>query len=999
MPITTRNIIVSLLLIILSIHGLPARAQEGVPIEVTKPKKFEDKVLKSEKTGEKKFTLPRRFMNDLGTRDNFYFNAKNKYDAIIERAKESQRDDFNKLLSFYGYSLDNTANDKNELDSILLKCTAGILLHDLRNDWVDNLYLLIGKAYLLRKDFDSSGMTFQYINYNFHPSRKETDRVYIGSNNNGSDGSTNVVNKEKTDIFHKVFTNPPSRNDALLWQARNFIEQNQLINASALLSLMKTDVNFPARLNPFYNELQAYMFYKQEQWDSASIYFEKALDNADNRQDLARREYLLAQMLVKANKKQEASKYYNKASRHTTNLLMAIFADLNEAQLVRGNEEKDIRSTIDDLLKMARRDKYDAYRDLLYYSAAQLQIKIKDTAGAIKSYQKSIDKTIPPAFEYHNKSYLQLSDIAFSQKQYRHAASLIDSVQLADESMADKQEELEKRKQILHQIARRAGMVDKEDSLQKLAKLPEADLEAYLKKLVRRLRKEQGLKEEPVILTPINPAVTKFGGVNTTGDIFGGGGITDRSGEWYFYNAAAKARGFTEFKTKWGKRPNVDNWRRMGAVNSNLSSFAGGQGENKEDSAYDKSNGELTVDALKANIPFTPAQLKISNDTISSSLFDLGSIYENSLEDYNAAAEAYEQLYNRFPNDSNISATLFNLYYCYLKAGNKEKSDYYKHLLQNQHKESVYNKTITAYESGTSQTQKSPVTQKYEEIYDLMLSGKFDQALEEKKKVEEEYPNNKWNPQLLYIEAIYHIRNRHDSLANHVLDNIITNFPTSPLFEKAQTMKEVLAKRSEIENYLTNLQVTRNQEEEVIVPEEVKNLTTAKNQNNLDAKPKKPQVTAQQDKPKTIQPAKVEAKKDSVAVKPVEAVKAYVFNPQSQYLVLMILENVDGIYVNESRNAFNRYNSSYHGAQDIQVSGIKLNDTTAINIFTRFPDVLKATDYALELRDRTKQIVPWLKGGKYSYIIISAENLDLLKSRKDVAEYRRFLEQYLPGKF
>ncbi|MBI1780108.1 MAG: hypothetical protein HYR66_01880, partial [Sphingobacteriales bacterium] len=564
MSITTRNIIVSLLLIILSIHGLQASAQEGVPIEVKKPKKFEDKILKSEKTGEKKFTLPRRFMNNLGSHYNFYFNAQNKFNAIIDRAKESQRDDYNKLLSFYGYSLDNTANDRTEIDSILLKCTAGILLHDLRSDWVDNLYLLIGKAYLLRKDFDSAGMTFQYINYNFHPSRKETDKVYIGSNTNGNTGSTNVVNKEKTDIYHKVFTTAPSRNDALLWQARNFIEQDQLINASALLSLLKTDVNFPSRLNPFYNEQQAYMFYKQELWDSASIYFEKALDNADNRQDLARREYLLAQMLTKANKNKEASKYYNKASSHTTNLLMAIFADLNEAQLVRGTDEKDIKSTIDDLLKMARRDKYDAYRDLLYYSAAQLQLKIKDTAGAVKSYQKSIDKSVPPAFEYHNKSFLQLSDIAFSQKQYRLAASLIDSVQLTDESLADKQEEIERRKLILHQIARRAGMVDREDSLQKLAKIPEADLEAYLKKLVRRLRKEQGLKEEPAVLTPINPAVTKFGGVNTTGDLFGGGGITDRSGEWYFYNAAAKARGFTEFKTKWGKRPNIDNWRRMG---------------------------------------------------------------------------------------------------------------------------------------------------------------------------------------------------------------------------------------------------------------------------------------------------------------------------------------------------------------------------------------------------------------------------------------------------
>ncbi|HEX4852415.1 MAG TPA: hypothetical protein VFV08_16475, partial [Puia sp.] len=154
------------------------------------------------------------------------------------------------------------------------------------------------------------------------------------------------------------------------------------------------------------------------------------------------------------------------------------------------------------------------------------------------------------------------------------------------------------------------------------------------------------------------------------------------------------------------------------------------------------------------------------------------------------------------------------------------------------------------------------------------------------------------------------------------------------------------------------------------------------------------------DQPKTTQPtAKLEAKKDSVVIKPHEVIKAYTFNAQGTHYVAMILENVDGIYVSESRNAFNRYNSTYHGNEDIQVSGIKIDDTTAINIFSQFPDVLKATDYALELKDRAKQIVPWLKGGKYSFLIISPENLELLKTRKNTGEYRRFLEQYLPGKF
>ncbi|MBI2730512.1 MAG: hypothetical protein HYX40_07155 [Sphingobacteriales bacterium] len=932
-------------------------------------------------------------MQNTGTHYNFYFNAQNKYDAIIERATESQRDDFTKLLSFYGYSLENTSNDKTELDSILLKCTAGILLHDLRNSWVDNLYLLIGKAYLLRKDFDSAQMTFQFINYNFHPSRKETDKVYIGSNNNGGTGSISIVTREKGGIIRKAFSKPPSRNDALLWQTRNFIEMDQLVEASALLDLLKTDKEFPGRLLPFYNELYAYIFYKQEHWDSAAVYFEKALDNATNRQNLARREYLLAQLFAKSNNPKKASSYFNKASNHTTNLLMAIHADLNEAQLLRGSDEKDIKNTIDDLLKMAHRDKYDAYRDLLYYSAAKLQMQLKDTSAATATYLKSISKTAPPNFEYYNKSYIQLSDIAFQQKNYRKAASYIDSVQLADESIQDIQAELEKRKLILHQVAKRTGMIDKEDSLQKLAKMPEAELEAYLKKLVKKLRKEQGLKEYEPFTN--NPAVK---GAFIGSNLFSGNISTNPNerAEWYFYNTAVKSRGFTEFKAKWGKRTNVDNWRRMSAVNS---SFAGNNNtttDNAVDST-EKYTGELTVDGLKATIPFTPEQLKASNDTIAASLFVLAGLYKNALEDYGAAAETYEKLYQRFPEDKQTDETLFNLYYCYLKAGNQTKSDYYKSLLNKDHSTSKFSSLLKTYESGKTAS-KPAATATYENIYDLMLSGNFTKAFAEKKKADSVFGENYWTPQLLYIEALYHIKQKEDSVATDVLNKLTLLYPTSPLFEKAQNMKEVLAKRAEIENYLTNLQVTRQQEEVIIVPEDVRNLTTSKEQKSVDAKPALPKPV-QNEKPIVSKPVKVEAKKDSVASKPAELIKAYTFNPQLPHLVIMILENVDGIYVNESRNAFKRYNSSYHNSEDIQISGIKVDDTTSINIFSQFADALKATDYALELRDHTKQIVPWLKGGKYSYIIITPENLELLKTRKNTAEYRRFLEQYLPGKF
>jgi len=42
-----------------------------------------------------------------------------------------------------------------------------------------------------------------------------------------------------------------------------------------------------------------------------------------------------------------------------------------------------------------------------------------------------------------------------------------------------------------------------------------------------------------------------------------------------------------------------------------------------------------------------------------------------------------------------------------------------------------------------------------------------------------------------------------------------------------------------------------------------------------------------------------------------------------------------------------------------------------------------------------RQIVPWLPAGKYSFIIISGDNLEVLKNNQDLEGYKRFHERYL----
>lgn len=88
--------------------------QQGVAYDLKKPAKFENRTLASEKSGEnpKKIKKARRFIQNTVTHYNYYFNANEKLNMVVMRAKAQQKDDYTSLLSFYNYTLDATASQK-----------------------------------------------------------------------------------------------------------------------------------------------------------------------------------------------------------------------------------------------------------------------------------------------------------------------------------------------------------------------------------------------------------------------------------------------------------------------------------------------------------------------------------------------------------------------------------------------------------------------------------------------------------------------------------------------------------------------------------------------------------------------------------------------------------------------------------------------------------------------------------------------------------------------
>jgi outer membrane protein assembly factor BamD (BamD/ComL family) len=1055
-PVPQKN----LLLILLLLSCFTALAQPDYTLPLAKPEKYRDKALGAEKTDEKKFTLPRRLFQGMITHYNYYYNATTKIEAILLKAKMAHKDDYTELLPFYNYSTKTTAADSVELDSVLYKATAGIVLHDLRNSYIDNLYLLIGQSYYYWGKFDSAYRIFQFINYNFYPKAKDEYFIVVGSNSDAAKGELKIATKEKKGIVQKAFSQPPSRNEALLWLAKTYAEDSLYAEASSLVQLLRKDPIFPKRLHSRLDEVQAYVYYKQELWDSTAFYLEKALVNAPNKTELARWEYLLAQLYALQKKNEQSSVYFNKAKAHTTDPVLYIHARIYEAQLVKNNSTNSIQQTLDDLVKLSKKERFDGFEDVLYYAAGGMALNKPDTVFAKKLYRKSIDYNTQNE-SLKNKAFLKLATIAFQQKDYRFASACYDSINFQDATLSEVREKLELRKEALAELVKNLDAVKREDSLQTVAKLPEKDLESYLKSLVRRLRKARGLKEEEV---NFNTAVNNNPNQQTP-VLFTASGTGNN---WYFNNASQKSKGFNEFRARWGKRPNLDNWRRQAAVEAaiNQTNFPGnpaGNIDNPNKTAIGPGNPsggveetDLTVEGLKQNLPLTDEKLKESNLNILNALFTQGLIYKNQLEDYEKAVEVFEEIRKRFSNIPQEEELLFELFYCYGKLGNKEKASEYQLLLNKNYPEGKATTKITE-AKNPKQVVKDQKTIAYETIYNLFIEGRFEEALQQKKTADSVYGKSYWTPQLLYIESLYYVKQRNDSTAIITLDNIQTEFPGTPMAEKAGILKDVVSRRAEIEDYLTKTNIVRQTEDAIVMPaddgpkvnKQDQQLIKDSSKINIGNQPgqiialEKPKPTIEKtgiekdnknaagkitvgdnkpgqmnnvERPKgTV--AKVaqekdsvktkitlgnQPKMDSVKLKPIKDVKiemAYVYNASEPYVVLMYFDKVDPIYISESKIAFQRYNSSNHSGETINITVYETNEELNWLELGPYPDVSSILSYMEELKNNARQIVPWLPVNKYNFIVISERNLEILKTRKSLEEYKLFLRLHIKDKF
>jgi outer membrane protein assembly factor BamD (BamD/ComL family) len=617
-----------------------------------------------------------------------------------------------------------------------------------------------------------------------------------------------------------------------------------------------------------------------------------------------------------------------------------------------------------------------------------MELERNNRPAARQFFKKSIANATGQG-SMRDQAFLKLGWLFLDEKKYPEAKNAYDSINAGNPAIADSLQILMDHKTALAKVVPQMQTIQRQDSLQRIAAMSEDDRNAYIKKMIRAYRKQQGLSEEEQ--QGSNGINFKSNAANA--DMFN----DNANAEWYFYNQSLKAKGFNEFRSKYGNRPNVDNWQVQSMMNKQRASSVSGSANalnGSENAPAAVAAPVLTAEALLKNLPLTPEKLKKSQDSVETALYTLGKSLQDYIPDYRMAIQFYDSLEERFPTTRYYQEALFNTYYCYRKLGDSANALRVLALLKQKFPSGRYLALIEQPPAGPPDREaRSNATHAYEKVYEDMIEGHFDEALAGKKKLDSTYGDKYWSAQLIYVEALYDMHTRRDSLAKANLNRVIARFSGTPMAAKAKNTLRVLMERERIEQYLSNLRISRHTDDSLVID------SLARTQPNKPV-PDSALARKAQIKADSSQAAKIKADSLKPATPTVAFASPFSLSPDKPHAVALIMNKVDPVYVTESKNAFDRYNRENYYGKHFDIGLVSLSDSIKIVVIGGFENASAALTYLAKTSKVTGQeILPWLPAAKYSFIIIDDQNLSTLQTNKDIQAYKRFLSVYYPDRF
>jgi len=938
-----------------------------LPLEIEKPLPYE-RLLNT------KYTLGRRAYQNTVSQFNFLFHAEEELNENILRARNEYEDDYTSLISFYDYDLSTIA--LNNIDSIIYRCNANIVLHDLRSNWVDDAYLLLAKSYLFHKNFDTAGSILQFINYSFDEKENGMD-LPIGSNLRNKKGKFSIATAEN----NRFFENLNVRNESMIWQARNYFEKEEYNEGISLLQLLELDAIFPKRLNPFLNEQLAYGNYLMEMYDKAAAALEKGINNAPDEAAKTRWYYLLGQLWQKADKWDKAYPWYKKANQNAVNPIISVYAKISMISYEAKNANNPWEELAYSLERMIKRDKYKPYADIIYFEMAKLAIQNKAPIKANEWLIQSI-KNNRTNLKQKQKAFELLGDINYINNKYSIAKLAYDSLQTVLKTNPNF-ETIQARKKWLRSISVNDKIIEAQDSLQFIYQLNPTIQEAQYKNWQKRIEFEN--ESLTNIFTDKIPTAN-YNLETTNRNNFSS---IENSNNYYFDNKFVLAQGKQNFIQNWGQRPNIDGWRRNASIINSVSSII-----NQDTSTNLSQNNNTNKDSQEkmGRTKDEKGDQKTNEKGNGYAMITDGKDYIKSKQDGNKAAltnaqtfllelKDFERAYPLYLKviANNIDSVMteramLDLASHYLHENLNEKSDSIIRLVEDKFPKGFY--VTKKKENNFKKKKEADVLNDYKEAYFLAQIGNWENLVTLSPQLNTDLRRTKWYTPFKFIQVKMYAQQRMDSNAIVLLDSIVLQNTNEKIIDKAKNILEELKNRKQTETYLNNLNLSKEiQDTNALISTFPKTLDSS---SIVKAAVTKPTIATN-------------LKKDTTTA-PVIPPLPFTNDSSEQHYIAFATQKVSAAFVKEMQTAFTYLNNDEFSKEKLNVTYVQFNENSYIVWIGSFENSQLAKNYMNKIKPRlSREIISFVPSKQYEIYLLSKSNILLIKDEADLKQYQQYM--------
>ncbi len=719
-----------------------------------------------------KNTAATRSFHNLTSRYNIYFNASESYKEGINRASESFSDDFTDILPLFYYEDESVHQSVgSQMKRVIDKCTKLITFHSITakpkvkegnqtekdkafydkneyNKWVDDAYLLIGKAYMHQGEFFMAAESFKHVMRTF----PLEEPYYL----------------------------------AMAWLMRANMAIDEMDDAEELLVALQDVEEFPKKHQALLYTTIANYYLHLEEYADAADYLEKALDTRLKKPLRIRYSFILAQVYSKAGNSEASIDNFKKVVRMNPPYVLAFNAKVSMAEAFQaGSSDSDEIKKL--LRKLLKDPKNLEYQDQIYFALGNIAMEEGERDKAIDYYHQSVAASVQNNHQ-KGESCLTLAEIYYNEPEYTLSAAYYDTAVNLLESDYPGYQTLQTRSRSLNNLVYNINMYELQDSIQRLATLTESERNAIVDDIIAEVRREE---QEAKLRQQQAMQDLQFA---RSGFYENQSGLSNNQsgGKWYFYNLNAKSFGQPEFRMKWGERKLEDNWRRSNKQTmTSLMDENGANGTAEGDTAAAKVIDNKSREYYLRDIPLSDSAMEVSNDKLEEALYNAGMIYKDDLLDYQKAIESLERLVYRYPDGDFTMASLYYLYDLYNGIQKPDRAESYKQQLSRKYPDSHMAKLLTNpnyIKELEAEQRKSELY--YQEVYDDYTNGRYEAVLNKSERGFAEYSDDvDMLARLSYLRALSTGALSGKEAMKTELDSILAHYPGT---EVASEAKEII---------------------------------------------------------------------------------------------------------------------------------------------------------------------------------------------------------------